>query len=397
MSNRSAVRGGTVVKPSYLAQVVALALCASAAAAQEIPKSQPSLWSTKPDVAAFEKTENDRLAAAQAAIDQIVAVKGPRTIENTLVPYDEAIRQLNTAAYLSTLMQQVHPDAAFRDHATAMTTKVSGVTTSLSLNQDVYHALASLDVSGADAATRYYLQRQLLEFRLAGVDKDEATRNQLKKLNDQLTEDQSMFDRNISDDQKTVEVSNASELQGLPQDYVDNHKPGANGKIQLTTNYPDVFPVLQFAQNDKLRRSLYEAFNSRAYPKNREVLRDMMQTRYQIAKLVGYASWADYNAADKMMANGNNIARFIEQLNAASRPTAQREFEMLLAEKQKTNPGAKEILSYEGLYFSELVRRSQFNFDSQSVRPYLPYKQVKQGILDTAATLFRVGFRQEVN
>lgn len=385
-----------MVNLSAFARALALAIFVTATAwAQEMPKSQPPLWSAKPDIAAFEKIENGRLAAAQAAIDQIVGVNEPRTIENTLVPYDEAIRQINTAIYFSTLMQQVHPDADFRDQATAMTTKVSGAATALSLNPDVYHALVSLDLSSADPATRYYVQRQLLEFRLAGVDKDEATRNQLKKLNDQLTEDQSMFDRNISDDQKTVEVSNASELQGLPQDYIDNHKPGANGKIQLTTNYPDVFPALQFAQSDTLRRSLYEAFNSRAYPKNREVLRGMMETRYKIARLVGYDSWADYNAADKMMVNGSNIAKFIEQLDAASRPMAQREYAMLLAEKRKTNPAAKEILSYEGIYYSELVRRSQFNFDSQTVRPYLPYRQVKQGILDTAATLFHVSFRQE--
>ena len=387
-----------MVKALSIARAVALAIFATVSvSAQEMPKSQPPLWSAKSDIAAFEKTENGHLVAAEAAVQQIVAVKTTRTIENTLVPYDEAIRQLNTAIYFSNLMQQVHPDAAFRDDATAMTTKATGAFTALSLNPDVYHALASLDVSNADAATRYYVQRQLLEFRLAGVDKDEATRNQLKKLNDQLTDAQSLFDRNISDDQKTVEVSSALELQGLPQDYIDNHKPGTNGKIQLTTNYPDVFPVLQFAKSDALRRSLYEAFNSRAYPKNREVLRDMMQTRYQIAKLVGYASWADYNAADKMMVNGNNIAKFIEQLDAASRPTAQRELAMLLAEKRKTNPADKEILSDERLYYSELVRRSQFNFDSQTVRPYLPYRQVKQGILDTAASLFRVSFRQEMN
>jgi thimet oligopeptidase len=95
------------------------------------------------------------------------------------------------------------------------------------------------------------------------------------------------------------------------------------------------------------------------------------------------------------MVKGSNIAQFIGQLDAASRPMAQREYAMLLAEKRKTNPEAKEILSYEGIYYSELVRRSQFDFDSQTVRPYLPYQQVKQGILDTAATLFHVSFRQE--
>jgi thimet oligopeptidase len=218
------------------AHVIPLLLLVTTVAAQELPKSQPPLWSAKSDVAAFEKMENDRLAAAQRAIDQIVAVESPRTIENTLALYDEAIRQLNAAGYFSNLMQQVHPDVAFRDHATTMTTKVSSAQTALSLNRDVYQALASLDVSKSNPATRYYVQRQLLEFRLAGVDKNDAAREKLKKLQDQLTEDQSRFDRNISDDPGIVEVTGAAELDGLPQDYVDNHKPGADGKMRITTN-----------------------------------------------------------------------------------------------------------------------------------------------------------------
>jgi thimet oligopeptidase len=278
-----------------------------------------------------------------------------------------------------------------------MTTKISSAQTALSLNQDVYHALASLDVSKADAATRYYVQRQLLEFRLAGVDKDEATREKLKKLQDKLTDDLSAFDRNISDDVKTVEVSSASELDGLPPDYIDNHKPGPDGKIKINTTYPDLIPVMTFAKSDELRRNLWEAFDNRAYPKNRDVLKDIMQCRYQIALLIGYPSWADYNAADKMIVNGSNIAKFLADVEAAARPVAQREFAMQLAEKRKTEPGAREISAYQSRYLSELVRRAQYDFNSESVRPYLPYAEVKQGIMNTAAALFRVSFQQEPN
>ena len=376
---------------------ICLLLFAMAASGQDLLTTQPPVWSSKPDIPAFEKIENNRLTAAQHAIDQIVAVKGARTIANTLVPYDEAIQQLNSAIYFSTLMQQLHPDAAYRDHATAMTTKVSSAQTDLSLNHDVYQALANLDVAHEDPATRYYVQRQLLEFRLAGVDKDDATRAKLRKLQDQLIEDQSMFDRNISDDPKSVDLADASELDGMPKDYIDNHKPGADGKIHITTNYPDLFPVLDFAKSDHLRRSLWEAWVSRAYPKNHDVLMNMMQTRYEIASLLGYSSWADYNAADKMMKNGLGIARFIDELDVATRTIAQREFNMLLTEKRKTDADAKEIAGYESFRYSELVRRSQYDFDSQSVRPYFPYQQVKQGILDTAAILFHVSFRREQN
>ena len=367
------------------------------AAAQSGPSSQPTVWATKPDAAAFERIVNDRLTEGQKSIDQIVAVKDPRTIENTLVPYDDAIRQVNIGNYLANMMFQVHPDAAFRDKASAITQKATAVLTALSLNRDVYKALAALDLSKTDATTRYYVQRQLLEFRLAGVDKDDATRARLKQLNDDLTGQVTLYERNIADDQRTVEIASVAELDGLPQDYIDRHKPGTNGKIVITTDYPDIFPVLKFGKNTELRRRLYDQFDNRAYPKNRDLLMKMMQTRYEIATLLGYSSWADYNAADKMAVNGQNIANFIHDLDAAARPVAQREFAMLLAEKRKTDPATKEIWEYESSYIREQLRRSQYNFDSQSVRPYLPYPSVKKGIMDTAAQLFHVTFQQEPN
>jgi Zn-dependent oligopeptidase len=386
-----------MLKDTRILRLVFMLFCAATiVGAQEIPASQPPLWASKPDVAAFGKMENDHLAAAQRAIDAIVAVKGARTIENTLAPYDEAIRNINAVAYQAGLMQEVHPEAAFRDSATALVQKASAAGTDLSLNQDVYRALAGLDVSKADPATKHYVSRQLLEFRLAGVDKDDATRARLKKLNDQLTQDQSTFERNLADDQRTVEAD-PSELAGLPQDYIDRHKPGPDGKVTISTNYPDLFPVMGFAKSDALRKRLELVAENRGYPKNRDVLMDMLQVRYEIATTLGYSSWADYNAADKMTGNARTIENFIQQLNDTVRPLEEREFAVLLAEKRKADPQATKIMAYESGHLSELVRRSQYNFNSQDMRPYLPYAQVRQGILDTAAKLFQVTFKQEQN
>ena len=370
-------------------------LLAAAAGAQQMPQSQPPFWASKPDVAAFEKLEAARLTEAQKHVDQVLAVTGARTVENTLRPFDAALEQINSANYFASLMQQVHPDAKFRDSATEMTRKASAAATALSLNRGVYQALGALDLAKLDAATRHYVERQLLQFKLAGVDKDDATRARLKQLNDQLTEQQSMFDRNISDGQKIVKVSGPAALEGLPQDYIDRHKPAADGTIQITTDYPDILPAMRFVKSDALRRQLFEAFQTRAYPKNRDVLKQMMQTRYDIATLLGYKSWADYFAADKMAGNGQRIADFIQEVDQAARSLADREFAMLLAEKKKTDPAATGVGDYEVGHLQEMLRRSKYDFDSQSVRPYLPYAKVKQGILDTAATLFGLTFRQE--
>ena len=42
------------------------------------PTSQPTVWATKPDAAAFEKIVNDRLVAGQSYIDKMLGVKGSR-------------------------------------------------------------------------------------------------------------------------------------------------------------------------------------------------------------------------------------------------------------------------------------------------------------------------------
>src|SRR5215470_9222040 len=149
-------QGETMLRPKFggpfAFSFLAAAFFSVALSAQEpvSPVGQPPLWASRPDVAAFERIENERLASAQRFVDQIVTVNGPRTIENTLVPYDAALAQIIAGGALSGLMQQVHPDAAFRDEATAMTVKISAANTALSLNRAVYQALVALDLSSAD-------------------------------------------------------------------------------------------------------------------------------------------------------------------------------------------------------------------------------------------------------
>ena len=382
----------------YPGAALLLAAClATTAAAQQAPADQPPVWTAQPDAATFERQENEHLAAAQRAIDELLAVKAPRTIANTLAPYDEAQRQLYNADALANLMENLHPDAAFRDTATALTKKISAAGTELALNHEVYLALAALDLSAADPATRFYVERELRSYRLGGVNLSAAKRARLKRLQDQLTDATSAFDRNIADDTRTVQVASVAELDGLPQDFIDSHPPGPDGQVSVTTNYPDLFPVEKYARSDDLRRRLSVAFKDRAWPKNRAVLKRILTVRYQIARMLGYPSWADLNAADKMVGSGPAIGRFIAQLDAVTREPARREFDMLLAVKRRTDPQAREVFAYENDYLSEQLRREQYGFDSASLRPYFPYDEVKQGILDTAAGLFHVSFRREAD
>lgn len=356
------------------------------------PADNAPFFTGHPDAAAFKARTERRLTTAKAALDRMLAVKGTRTIPNTLMPFDEIGRQLDMAASQCGLMEQVSPDSATRATAEEMTQEISKFATELSLNRKVYDALASLKTDGLDDETKYYISRTLRDFRLAGVDKDDATRERIKKLQDELVLVTQEFARNIRDDKSSITCT-VAELDGLPQDFIDRHKPGADGLVKLTMEYPDYVPVNTYAKNDDLRRRAYMAYQNRAFPKNMEVLDRMRQKRHELALLLGYTNYADYITADKMTGKADVARAFIDRIVAASDDRQKREYQQLLARKQKDVPGATVVNFWEATYWSEQVRKTDYAFDSQSMRPYLPYDQVEKGVLDVAAKLFNVEFR----
>ena len=377
---------------------LAFALSALAGLGQPNPASSSSsavdpihAWIEAKDPAALGAWVDQRLNAAKADVDKLAAVAGSHTVENTLRPYDDAVNELTLAGNNTYLLYSLADTANVRDKAQALSSTVSSALTDLSLNPKVYAALAAIP-SPSDAASRHYLERTLLQYRLAGVDKDEATRKQIRALQDKITDLTLTFGRNVADGTLKITATRA-ELDGLPVDFIARHKPDADGVYTLTTDQPDVRPVLSFASDADLRRRMYLAYYSRAYPKNTQVLRDLLATRQQLATLLGYPHFADLNTADTMIGSSANITRLIDQVDGVSRPVAAREYAELLSFAQQKQPGVASLSQSDEGYWQELFRRAKYGFDAQSVRPYFPYTEVQAGILATAARLFHVSFR----
>jgi thimet oligopeptidase len=334
-----------------------------------------------------------RLAAHDASLAALLAVEGPRTPANSLRLYDTAIEQLSLAGSQAGVLNSVASDKAVRDQAQAEAQRVAMAGSALSLNRGVYEALVAIDLDGSSPATKHYVQRTLLGYRLAGVDKDEATRDHLQSLHEKATHLSLEFSRNIQEGAKTVEATEA-ELDGLPTDYVARHQPDAEGRIALSTDQPDMQPVMTFAASAGLRERMFLAYNTRAYPANRQILLDLLATRQQIATVLGFRSWADLATADQMMGSAANVRTFLAKLDEASREGASREHELILEFARGHQAGLEAIDITSRGYWYEQFRRSAFAFDSQSVRPYFPYAQVEAGVLETAARLFKIEFRR---
>jgi thimet oligopeptidase len=298
--------------------------------------------------------------------------------------------ELDAGSNIASLMENVHPDPDVRAAAEKASQDVQKYATDLSLNRDVYDALSAVDASGMDDVTRRFLEHSLRDYRRAGVDKDEATRNKIRKLREELVELGQNFDRNIREGTRFIYVDRAEDLEGLPQDYIDAHQPDETGKIKITTQYPDYLPFRSYAKNGELRRKLYNEFLNRAYPENQDVLMNILAKRYELANLLGYANWAAYITEDKMVKSPENAADFIRQLDEAAKPRAEQDYAMLLERKHKDDPEATTVNDWEKAYYEELVKTEEYDFDSQEIRSYYDYPIVKQGILDLTATLFGV-------
>ncbi len=362
-----------------------------------LAKGDKPFWMKGLTAEKFTQMQEKRLKDAEKVLKKMTSVKGKRTVENTLVPYDEIQRLLDAAGNQSGLMENVHPDKDFRDKAEKISQKVSAFLNELSLNRDVYDAISAIDLKNADESTKYYVEKTLRDFRLSGVDKDEATRRKIKKLNDEIVLIGQEFGRNIRNGKRTVTVDDVSELDGLPQDYIDAHKPNADGKIILTTEYPDALPIFSYAKSEKLRREMFLAYNNRAFPENIEVLNRLAKKRYELAKLLGFESYADYITADKMIKSAANADDFITKIVDASEDRAMREYQELLKRKKQDEADAKFVNRWEQNYYTEIVSKESYNFDSQSVRPYFQYDKVKDGVLDVTGKLFGVEFKQVKN
>ena len=335
--------------------------------------------------AAFELASNAALDRARAAVARLRQL--PPSLAS-LAAWDEATGAISDASARASLLRSVHPDAAMREVGERCEQAAEALATALALDPSIYRPLAQVDASGEDAATRWYLFRVLRDFRRAGVDQDEATRARVRALNEELVRIGQEFQRNIRDDVRSVTVT-AAEMEGLPDDY-----RAAHASCVITTDYPDYVPFMTYARSSAARERLWKVNRQRAHPRNLEVLDRMLARRFELARLLGYASWAAYVTEDKMIGSEKAAAGFIEKISDAAASRAARDYEVLLARKREDEPAAARVEAWDAEALKERVRAEQFGFDSQSVRPYFDFARVQQGIFDTTARMFGIEYRR---
>jgi len=315
----------------------------------------------------------------------------PRDLALSL--FDDAFALLGNAAAQASLLRNVHPSAQAREAAERDEQEVDAAQTELSLDRGLYEALSRVDVSDADPATRWLVQKGLRDFRRAGVDRDDDTRARVQALREELVRIGQEFGRNVRDDAKEIRVD-PSELAGLPEDWLRARPPGDDGKVRVTTDPTDYVPGVTWAESAGLRERLWRLQRQRAHPKNLEVLSRMLSRRAELARLLGHPTWAAYATEDKMIGGEVQAAAFIERIADAAEARMRRDHADLLSRKQREVPGAGQVDPWDAAFYSERIKLERHGADARAARPYLEYGAVRDGILALTRRLFGIDYRR---
>lgn len=296
----------------------------------------------------------------------------------------------------SGIYQLNHPDDGMRKAAMLCETEVTKQSTELNLDKELYSVIAgiSLEESSLDDDDRYYLADVVSDFKRNGVDKDEAVRNEIKRLSAELTELEQKFYGNISGDKKVIKIKDVSRLKGLPEDFIKGKKPDEEGNIILTTDWPDYFPVMESAEDESLRKEMYKNVMSVGYPANTEIFSNFLKARMKFANTLGFKNWAEYSQAKLMIENPENADSFIKRVIAISKPYADKDIEILLEKKKELVGENAEVEPWDRFFYPRIIKMEKYNYNPEEARKYFEISKALNGVFMIAEKVFGVTFEK---
>lgn len=314
-----------------------------------------------------------------------------RSGRDTISLWNDLNLALRNAFALASLLSNVHPDEAVRTRAEQAEQDAAKLQTEIQLDRDLYDVLAEVDAEQLHEDIRRLHALTLRDFHRAGVDRDEAVRARLRSLAERETAVEQEFSKNIRDDVRSIRVD-PTVLDGLPTDFVEAHPAGDDGLVEITTEYPDYVPFMTFCADRDARAALIVEFLNRAYPQNEPLLHKLLELRREHAQILGYDGWPSYDAEVKMIGKGSAIPEFIDRITGASGPAALRDVDVLLRRLQQDHPGLDSVDSVDKMFYSEVLRRENFDVDAHRVRTYFDFAKVRSGLLDVTGRLFDVEY-----
>ncbi len=335
------------------------------------------------------------IALTDQAIAEADALVTAIEATDPLPSLERAVTVIRDAGGSGAFMAKVHQDPEVRVAASEAEERLDKWATDLAFRRPVYGALITYaDSEGAAAlegTSRRLLDHWLRDFRRAGHELDDDSRTELQRLQNRLVELQVAFDRNLAEWEDGLELER-SRLDGLPDSYLDGLKTTEDGRYRVSMDYPDYVPFMQQATDRDARRNLQHKFWNRATDANRPLLEEAVTIRLEIARLLGYPTWAHYAMEVKMAERPEAVEEFYDSVVPGLTTKADAELAVLTELHQRDHPGER-VEPWDWNFLDDVQRRLDHGIDQNEVAAYFPLEAVVEGMFDLTGEVFGLDYR----
>ncbi len=269
---------------------------------------------------------------------------------------------------------------------------------------DAYKAIhRSAEFAGYSQAQQKSITDALRDFELSGIGLAADEQHRYGEISKRMSELSSQFSNNVLDATMgwTKLITDESQLSGMPQSAMDAAKAAAESKELdgwlLTLDMPSYLPVLTYCDNQALRKEMYEAYVTRASDRgpnagkwdNSEIMAEQLKLRYEIARLLGFATYSEKSLATKMAQTPAQVLGFLNDLAAKARPQGEKELSELKAFTEQEF-GITELNLWDIAYYSEKQKQHLFQISDEELRPYFPESKAVSGLFEVLKRVFNM-------
>jgi oligopeptidase A len=320
-----------------------------------------------------------------------------------IAPLDDGNERLRRAWGQVSHLNAVMNSLQLRDVYNANIARITQYFTELAQDEALYRKYKALRASDAftrlTGAQKKVIDNELRDFRLGGAELPSEEKARFKQILEKLAGLSSKFNDNVLDATNAFEliVSDEERLAGIPGDVLDFAREAAAqaGKQgwKFTLHMPSYLPVMQYAENRRLREQMYHAYATRAAEfgesawDNSAIIVDILRLRREQSRLLGLANFAELSLQPKMADSPQQVLDFLEELAKRARPYAQRD-RAELKEFASRQLGFDDLQPWDVAYASEKLRVARYAFSDQEVKQYFPEHQVLEGMYRVVETLY---------
>ncbi len=383
------------------------------------PSANPLLqdWDTPFGVPPFDRIESDHylpafragMAVQKEEIAAIIVNSDEPTFANTIEALESSGRTYAKVTNAFAAVNSAHSDDVTRETAKVIAPESSVHRDDIRLNADLFERVRQVyDGRGdlnLDDEQRRLLEETYKTFLRSGINLDDASQARLREINAERATLTTAFRENLLNETNDFEllVTDPADLGGLPVSLValaaeEAERRGHDCECwAFTLQRPSINPFLQYSPNRGLRKKMYDGYAMRGDndndSDNKEILSRIVQLRAERAAMMGFRNHAEFVLTERMAERPELVYELLDRIWAPALRVAKEE-KVARQEMMNADGIDGELQGWDWRYYTEKVRKAEYDFDDEALRPYFEVNAVRDGVFELASRLFGLRFER---